>query len=49
MINIQNEVNASTGFIDEDMLEQIAKHANERAERDLKTKGKNTEKLKPVD
>ena len=48
-IDIKNEVEAFTCFLDEDMLKQIVKHTNNRARRDLRAKGKNLDKRAPVD
>ena len=38
--DIENEVDAFTCFIDEDMLKQVVKHTNNRARWDLGAKGK---------
>ena len=39
--DIENEVEAFTCFLDEDMLKQVVKHTHYRARRDLRAKGKN--------
>ena len=47
--DVENEVDAFTCFIDEDMLKQVLKHTNNRARRDLRAKGKNPDEWAPVD
>ena len=47
--DIENEVDAFTCFIDEDMLKQVVKHTNNRARRDRRANGKNPDEWAPVD
>ena len=47
--NIQNEEEAFACFIDEDMLQQIVKHTNNRARRDLRAKNRSPDEWVPVD
>ena len=47
--DIENEVVAFTGFLDEDMLKQVVRYSNNRARRDLRAKGKSPNKWVPVD
>ena len=47
--NIQYKVDPFAYFIDEYMLEQVVKHTNERARRDLRKRSKNPDEWMPFD
>ena len=47
--DIENEVEAFTCFLDEDMLKQVVKHTHNKARRDLRAKDKNPDEWAQVD